>query len=342
MKLLFAAGDVGGARAILPVASLAHGHGHQVHAFAHGVLQDEGDQEWTWLDFQQSIDAAEGCDAVIYATSVKDMLAVEIASHAGRHGVPSIHVLDNWSSYARRVDTFTPDVYAVMDDLAYARAVEDGVTPSILRVAGHPGLAGLASESATMPHSVTPGTLLFVSEPAARDGGVAKRGYDETIVAKLFVQEIAHHADDVEQVFMVPHPREDRGAFEARTAGLFGSCTKELKWSVVARDGVRQALHQSSHIVGMSSLMLYEAWLLGRPVLSLQPGLKDIGLRELKERSGLVFHDKCDDISLSMKRWLGTMPGAPRRELAQHEQAAACILEMAKETAAARKAGESE
>ena len=75
----------------------------------------------------------------------------------------------------RRVDTFTPDVYAVMDDLAYARAVEDGVTlPSCgLQVIG---LAGLASESATMPHSVTPGTLLFVSEPAARDGGVAKRG----------------------------------------------------------------------------------------------------------------------------------------------------------------------
>ena len=88
-------------------------------------------------------------------------------------------------------------------------------------------------------------------------------------------------------------------------------------------------MHQSSHIVGMSSLMLYEAWLWGVPSFRFSRVSGISVYVRLKERSGLVFHDKCDDISVSMKRWLGTMPGAPRRELAQHEQAAACILEMA-------------
>ncbi len=50
LRLLFAAGDVGGARAILPVAQLAASDGAQVFALALGVLQAEGDAGWLWLN----------------------------------------------------------------------------------------------------------------------------------------------------------------------------------------------------------------------------------------------------------------------------------------------------
>lgn len=118
LKLFFAAGDVGGARAVLPVAVQAQLSGHHVSGLAHGVFHEEGNRDWAWFDLAKSKEFAAQCDVIIYATSVRDMQAVGIAHHASRHGVPCIHVLDNWSSYASRISSFPPDIYAVMDNLA--------------------------------------------------------------------------------------------------------------------------------------------------------------------------------------------------------------------------------
>tara|TARA_R110002072_G_scaffold243304_7_gene402285 strand:+ start:1394 stop:2464 length:1071 start_codon:yes stop_codon:yes gene_type:complete len=314
-RVSFAAGDIGGARAILPIARLAVGQGLTVRALRHGPLAAETAADWAWFEACEARhptfwDPAR--DVLFYATSVTDMAAPLIARDAQAAGVPIVHVLDNWSTYARRLELpdgtrVIPDAYCVMDALAAQRAIEDGVPADILHVTGHPGLAQLADEAA-QSRAAQPGApvqILFVSEPVARDSmAVRPRGYDEAQVSALFAQALSAQALSgqravVPHVHICPHPREDRAEVAQRWQALADA--HGLQTSIVPPQAVRERLHGAHLVVGMTSILLYEAWLLGKPVLSLQPNLLDDALSELKSRQGLYFCTQADTLPGMLK-----------------------------------------
>jgi hypothetical protein len=84
--------------------------------------------------------------------------------------------------------------------------------------------------------------------------------------------------------------------------------------------------------VGMASIMLYEAWLLGRRVLSLQPNLHLEPLRALGRRDGVVLIDTPDGAAQRIREWTALLYPAsavsPRPELRRHECAAKAILDL--------------
>jgi len=329
MRLLFAAGDVGGARALLPVARLAAARGYRVAGLAHGVLLAEGEPDWSWMSPAAAAAEAGRADLLIYATSVADRAAVRLAGAARAAGRPCLHVLDNWSSYTQRIAALVPDAYAVMDDLARHEALEAGVPEGILHVTGHPNLAGLADESDRLGPSTDERSLLFVSEPASRDDGARVRGYDEVVVMQALVAGLSRLLPAQATLRVAPHPREDREAVASRLARLCRGIDGAPAWSLVPKDGVRAALHAATHVVGMSSILLYEAWLLGRATLSLQPGLNCPGLGALSRREGLMCHHAQHGIDRAMATWLARAPGAPQPETDRHRQAAAAVLQLA-------------
>lgn len=339
MRLLFAAGDVGGARALLPVARLAAAQGAAVVALAHGVFRTEGAPDWHWLEPAEAAAQAQTADVVLYATSVADPRAVEIAARARAAGRPVLHLLDNWSSYATRIATLVPDAYAVMDYLAVEEAVAAGVPRDILVVTGHPDLAKIARERGVFDG---PGTgdrgpsLFFVSEPAAADGGKAGRGYDETDVARALIEGVTLAAARTAALTLqvAPHPREDRAAVRARFESLCAELPGAPRVAIVAPDEIRRTLHAASHVAGMSSILLYEAWLLGRPTLSLQPGLTGPGLRSLARRDGVIFHASRQGTAAAVAGWLARVPRDPVPDLGQHENAAHSVLALARDLAA--------
>lgn len=325
MKIMFAAGDVGGARAILPVAQLAHAHSHDVTCLAHGTLLQEGSANWRWLDYRDAVEASRDSDIVIYATSVSDNKAVELASTAQLSGVPCLHVLDNWSSYSERIQTLLPQGYAVMDELAFNEAVSAGVPDNILHVTGHPDLAKLAIEGSLLPGPTDNPSLLFVSEPATNDGA----NYDESLVTERFIAALIQHAPENLKLKVAPHPREVRQIVEERMETLCANLTKPLSWSIVGKKDVRKSLHSASHVVGMSSILLYESWLLGLPTLSLQPSGKKILNSSFTKRAGLLVHSTSDDFSLSVAHWLSMSSGCDNQDLFQHTNAATSIMKLA-------------
>lgn len=352
MRLAFAAGDVGGARALLPVARAAHDDPrYQVAALAHGPLQTEGDADWLWLNAQEL--AFHPVDALLYATSVMDRVAYDLAARMHKQGVPIVHVLDNWSNYASRMEgidgraPLIPNAYAVMDDLAYREALAESVPAEILHITGHPNLAQLSDERALYQGAVSEFStahLLFVSEPAVADSGPAQargsRGYDEITVTQDFTEALIQSKTPVSEVpplLIAPHPREDRAQVAARwqaCAEHYGDVRgSPLHWSMVAPGEVRAALHQSQAVVGMSSILLYEAWLLGKRVASLQPGLQGTQLRTLERRKGLMFCDHAKDIPTTVQHLLD--PAAPagqgHSDMAQHGDASASILTLARQ-----------
>ncbi|MFK7941514.1 MAG: hypothetical protein AB8B85_01155 [Paracoccaceae bacterium] len=340
MRLLFAAGDVGGARAILPVARAAHASGHHVLALAHGVLHAEGDADWHWLT--QTEAEAASADVMVYATSVADWAAMDVAAAARARGIPLVHVLDNWSSYGHRLckadgSPLIPAIYAVMDDLARSEALTEGVPAGIIEITGHPDLArldaeakGMATCSARQPGDVR---VLFVSEPARSDSGAAQdpgsRGYDEDGVTAAFVEALTSTAPLGCSVQVAPHPREDRSVVADRWARLAGTYPGAWTWDMVPADGVRVSLHRASHVAGMSSILLYEAWLLGKPTASLQPGLRGSALRTLAHREGLLFCDTSADLPGTVAKLLRRAPGTCTRALDGHLKAAERVLALA-------------
>jgi hypothetical protein len=235
-----------------------------------------------------------------------------------------------------------PDVYTVMDEYALQAALRDGVAASVLEVTGQPALASLADALRTL----SPDELLqkrkylgfapqkiriaFISEPVAQDQGASPaaphyRGYTEKDVLRLFCRHLQPFADRVE-IALLPHPRQNHAAL----SGLWRHCRGSLQGGLRTDISGREAVCLATGVAGMASILLYEAWLLGKPVISLQPNLRPDALRMLQTRQGVVFVEAYEGAEQAIGRWIQALqPGCqhtPRSDLALHRAAAAKIM----------------
>lgn len=344
LRLLFVAGDVGGARALHPVIELASLRGIETHVIWHGFLVTMPPVPGAvmhHLDAVESIPvqarrimAAVRPDSVIFATSVKDDTARQFAAAARQIGIPLAHLLDNWTSYRERLvlgDQFiAPDLYAVMDDVARSGATADGIAPKSIVVTGTPALANLPAKLREPAHD--PLRLIFVSEPVFDDQGDnpsrhGYRGYVETEVLALAARVLAAGTHMV-RLDILPHPREDRARLAANWAAIRGPVTGDL----IAEGDRQAALSQADGVIGMASILLYEMWLRGWPVASLQPGLRLDGLRMLAAKPGLLFADDPTTLPSLLTGWANGIssyeaPAEAANERAQHRLAAAAFMD---------------
>lgn len=350
MKVLFASGDVGGARALLPVIKLCENRGFSFAVIKHGHIINECQKHWQKIPLDENLNQhvvsnfykRNNINTLVFASSVEDTTALSLARLSKTIGISVIHVLDNWSSYLRRMETdglsvFVPDVYAVMDDIAFKEAIKDGVDRSVLQITGQPALASLAkeyklrknmnvlNERKRLGFGSKKIMVIFISEPAERDQGASSaspqyRGYTEKTVLKKFCNELQQYANDIE-VGILPHPRENiNGLLET-----WNRYKGNVHGGPIYLDFGRESIFYADGVVGMASILLYEAWLLGKPVISLQPGLKTESLRILKKRNGLIFVDSQKNIDSSISTWISIIQQRKktvfRPELQIHEKA---------------------
>lgn len=348
--ILFAAGDPGGANAVLPAARVLAGRGVPVAVLDHGHLgrnapdglrrlpppAKDGDLD-RWMEDQ-------GIGAFCFGTSLTDHLPLSLARSARRAGRTVVCVLDNWMNYRARLSMdggaeLIPDGYAVMDDKARDEALAEQVPEPCLVVTGHPGLAGLADEiaaadSASLRQSLGYGlngrTLLaFIGEPVAHDQGdgphsASWRGYTEHEVLPLLCRELQGAADGLDLV-IVPHPRDDLAELEALWQGARGRLGGGLAPAGLTG---RQIILAADRVVGMASILLYESWLQGKPTLSLQPGLVRPDLKSVATRPGMVFIERARDAAEGIGRWLTQEAVAPRPDLYRHRQAPTVLADL--------------
>jgi hypothetical protein len=333
MPLLFAAGDVGGARALLPIINLAEECGQRPLALRHGALTTEPNVRADWIDLGalSLADPAQRPQAYLFTGSVADPVPLRVARAAAAAGIPTIFVLDSWSSYTSRLttdgfDQFKPDVYCVPDEKAKSDAQRAGVT-SPIEVTGQPAFAGVLSEAQTPAARATSRTkILFVSEPVEADHG-RRRGYTEAEAMAAIARGLQPLSTHVE-VDVLPHPRDDVTRVSALWTDARGTLTGE-----VLRQNTLRSVVDYDGVAGIASVLLYRAWLLGRPAISCQPGLVLSSLRQFGERDGIVLIDEADGAPRRIQAWgEGLTPGrAPllRPEAMQHAAAAETILQIA-------------
>jgi hypothetical protein len=322
---------------------------------ANGYLAQEAPESWSRVYVcgghhdraMQDLLQGHDIDRLVFASSVHDTLPLRLARGAKQRGIPVMHVLDNWTGYRRRLEmdglpALEPDVYTVMDVEAWQAAVRDGIEAAVLEVTGQPALASLAAECRTLSTDelwarrqrlgFAPNRLLlvFVSEPVAQDQGDSHavpqyRGYTEKDVLTLCCRHLQPCAEQVE-LALLPHPRQNLHALSE----CWQHCRGDLQGGVITGMSGRAVVWLADGVAGMASILLYEAWLLGKPVLSLQPDLRHDALRMLQQRQGVVFVDTHAGADKAIGRWLEVLqPGlkhTPRDDLVLHRAAPAKIM----------------
>lgn len=335
--ILFASGDIGGARALLPIIRRAATHGNAPIVVRNGPIASEGDSAWRWaepstVDFGTAIDRPQ---AMIFASSLKDTIALGLARKANISGLRVLHVLDSWATYVDRLrtdglGTFTPDVYCVPDEIAAEDAARDGVPERIIAITGQPAFGDvLLAESGREAGRRDCAHLLLVSEPVEADQGQT-RGYTETGALGLVLEALQPLAGRM-VVSLLPHPRDD----PAKVADLWHVWKGALDGKVLQPHSVR-TLSNYDAVAGMASVLLYRAWLVGLPVLSCQPDLRLPSLRQFGRRPGIVMIDEMQAAHERVCAWARSIvPNQrpqPRPEARMHAAAAETILSLARAT----------
>lgn len=306
------AGDPGGAAAIAPVlkkmqqlpdyrlTAFSYKQATQVFTGA-GIASTHLSEKTTEECFKGLIRQNES-NVVLLGTSVNGVDLEKKCTLAARQAaIPSLAVLDFWSNYRARFglvsneQSAVPDRIAVMDERAVKEMCELGFSMDGLVITGQPAFDKLAEWTGDKVRETKrrirtnlkchkrEKLILFASQPLADFYGTDPKsidhiGYTEHSVFNLLTNYLPKR--DV-TLIVKTHPREKEGAWcvKANTAQHF--LTNPLNYST---------LHfcvAADLIVGMNSVVLLEAAMIGCRILSLQPGLN--GKNALAPHENITF-----------------------------------------------------
>jgi hypothetical protein len=233
-------------------------------------------------------------DSLLSATSDNGVnLEKPFIAAARQLGIPSLAVLDHWMNYRLRFANpkgellYVPDRIAIMDEQARSEMVAEGLDPERLVVTGQPAFDELASfrQSATPQQrkalrqmlgvAADEHMVLFASEPISTMCGTEPSqplypGYTEQTVLRVLVaalERIARQRPEKIVLIVRPHPLD-------RPESLHCVASGPLRLALDGRGKGREVVLAADLVVGMTTMLLVEACLLGCVVLSLQPGLR--------------------------------------------------------------------
>ncbi len=295
MRIAAVAGDAGGARALLPVlqrlrtarvvATDCYAYGPAQKIFVDAGLQPRPVSE-------NSLALLGRYNRLLVSTSINDeRWELRFTARARELGIPTVAVLDFWGQYRGR---FTwqnhlemPDRIAVMDDVARGEMLREGFPAIRLAVTGQPALDELSEYARPEVRNSCqrelrrragiedqPGpVILYASQPLSQLHDPAELGFherdvltDTVAIANTVLARHRRHATLV----IKPHPRETGHPILLPQSGP-ALAVRLLNESDVSP---RLAAAGSDLVIGMNSMLLLEACLLGTPVVSYQPGLR--------------------------------------------------------------------
>ena len=344
MTILFAGGDVGGVRCLAPVAAACVAAGMDVRLVDHRAMKGEWRGDPGLL---VSPDSVTDPDCLVFSSSVEDGYALRLARTMAARGVPVIHLLDHWSSYRARMltdggDLFQPTLYTALDERARREALAEGIAEEILLVVGQPALHDLAVRDADAPRAAPP-RVLFVGEPVRRDQGEDDRhpmfrGYTELDAIDWFAGLLAAAEATI---LLLPHPSQP--AEELLSAWRTAGRGVPAQLAPPGRRG-RDHLGDVEGLAGMASMLLYEGWLYGLPVLSVQPHRRRPYLDCLAGREAAWLVDRPEQLAPAASGWLRALSEAPRaggeafEERRRHAEAPRAMVEAIRNCVARRRA----
>jgi hypothetical protein len=343
-SLIFCATDAGGARNVAPVAARAARLGLAMVVVASETTQPlfaEAGVAATLVADMDNLFTGHPT-ALVCGTARPGALETRMLAAAAAHGLRSVAVLDEWYGFRLRFCDAAgqlgvwPTIICCPDAVALAGAVAEGLPADVLVATGSPALAATADRIAAMAAAAPARpecwsdeqrpTLLFLSETHATDYGDGPGtrgplgpwlGYCErdvradlgaaTATGRWSVVEKLHPSDRSQPPPPLPGPEV---------------------WQAQARVPLWPLLWHAGGVVGMRSMGLLEAAMMGHRPLSYQPNL--LGRDDCTAvRLGLADSARSvDDVAA----WLAAGPpprSAPVRAACADPDAAGRILALA-------------
>lgn len=295
MKIVALTADPGGAAVLSPLIRGLESRGYLVETWAKGSgserLRQEGIEALAMPTWEAVPEAwMEERGASLLLTSATSLPRVDLSERwawlaAAALGVPSIALVDSWQNYSLRFAgpepghpfMAFPDLIGCPDALAQEEMEAAGLPAPRLRAWGHPGLDRFIESFQPLDRpefwKQEPGRrdilqVLFVSEAIAEHFG-RDRGYDQHDCFRELAAWLQACEEPLNLLIKL-HPKESRIGHEAWFADL------HPRHRVLTLEGLSplEAVGLADVVVGMTSVLLVEAHAVGKPVISLQPGLQ--------------------------------------------------------------------
>ena len=299
-RILAVASEAGSGKAIVPVLLSLIRRGVEIKAFLSARVLSFVNQlpelasvgSFAPISKNQSVQDAIGTfspDGILVGTTAGDSLERQLTIYARERNIRTVAAVDERYGYRRRFSDqdnnlcYLPDIIALMDEQCYTDALAEGLPVVRLHVTGSPILSYLVYHSTKLAQNAGPPAHVFdpswkqatfVSETFARDNGSSpgERGRlgsflgftEETVRRDILsvLDEIGRPTVVIEKL----HPSDEQVPKE----GWMGS---NLYWKQISGGDLWPLLLQSDVVIGMRSMALLEAALLGCRVASYQPNL---------------------------------------------------------------------
>ena len=289
-----------------------------------------------------SADAYDNLDLRSYAfvlagTSISGNLEKSFVSKSREQNVPVFSVLDHWCEYNIRFQdeegqlNAIPDVIFVPDEIARHDLLEMGVPGQQIIISGHPAfdVARKAAEGFSkerreavlgrLPRGFQD-YILFVSEPVEDDHSDKNLGYSEFSTLDGLCHSLSQLEGEARISLVIKlHPREHKSKYDTVVRKYKGLNIISVKDEIDRFDLILSA----KLVLGISSMLLLEAAVLGLPVYCIAPGTE--GASFIGVKLGWVSHLE-SEASLATLLNRGTVD-RPRPQIGGQMRAAHFIVD---------------
>lgn len=309
LKVLVACKDPGGAEALSPVVLklmeekkvdvVSIGYRFSEDIFKRrGVpfkrLEDFGIEEVSPSSMEYLLDR-EKPDLAVLGTSLGRSIEDDIVLAARKKKIKTFALLDFWNNYSQRFSCletgkkflFLPDFIGIMDEFAKEEMLREGFNPESLTITGQPYFDSLFTLSKNFDEgeirefknglNVSNGDILisFFSQAITKTrtdkkNGPGQLGYTQLSILNSLIKALNSLTEEIKKpitLFVKPHPKE--------TADELHSLTEHSAFRIIVDKEVdpRKLMLSSSVVCGMFTMLLVEAFLVKKRVLSIQIGL---------------------------------------------------------------------
>lgn len=272
MRVIAVAHDPGGANAVAATVLALRERGVQVEALAKGPAVRQFQRMGVACvpvpaDHGAALERLEG-DLLLMGTSAEDRFELDALMGAQQRQIPAVAVMDYWANYRKRFcrpedagrPPRLPEVITALDEGA-ARAMQaEGLPRERIRVMGQPYFGWLLERAKRGQRPRTPVRhVLFASQPDANEVEILRQ-----LIPSL------RALPALEQLLVRFHPRQVN-----REASLALLEPSGLPFAIDEQEDVLQTLQQQDRVLGITSVILIEAAMMGVPAASLVIGVED-------------------------------------------------------------------
>ena len=272
MKVLALAHDPGGANAVAATVAALRTTGAVVEAYAKGPAIRQFQRLAVACtpvsEEHQTLFAGLTGDVLLTGTSQYDGFERDAILWARQKRIPSIAVIDYWANYRQRfqplnnpnAEPIFPDIITAIDEVCAVGMLADELPENNIRVVGQPYFAWLVARQQCRKSVMEPvRNILFASQPNA----------NEIEILSILIQVLTDYKP-LKKLLIRFHPRQGKCL-----ASLDLLAQSGLPFAIDESTDILTTLRQQDMILGITSIILIEAALMGIPAGSLVIGVND-------------------------------------------------------------------